>query len=194
MNSNELCHYGIKGQKWGVRRYQNKDGSLTPAGKKRNKYDGKLISVGQAKGRAYRAETAARRNTFKELNSSSKRHTKHQYAVAAIKSGVKARKESIAADKAHNKQVRHERAKTITQFKQKRSDISNSRTMGSKLATNMLAGPYANRTYNSVIAAGHSKTRARAETAATTILGGPVGHVMMSAVIAGDYAKRTNRA
>ena len=31
----ELYHHGIKGQKWGVRRFQNKDGSLTPAGRKR---------------------------------------------------------------------------------------------------------------------------------------------------------------
>ena len=30
-----LAHAGIKGMKWGVRRYQNKDGSLTPEGKKR---------------------------------------------------------------------------------------------------------------------------------------------------------------
>lgn len=30
-----IYHHGIKGQKWGVRRYQNKDGSLTPKGKKR---------------------------------------------------------------------------------------------------------------------------------------------------------------
>jgi hypothetical protein len=30
-----LVHHGIKGQKWGVRRYQNEDGSLTVAGKKR---------------------------------------------------------------------------------------------------------------------------------------------------------------
>lgn len=35
MNDRELYHYGIKGQKWGVRRFQNKDGSLTNAGKKR---------------------------------------------------------------------------------------------------------------------------------------------------------------
>ena len=35
--SNQLCHYGILGMKWGVRRYQNKDGSLTPAGKARLK-------------------------------------------------------------------------------------------------------------------------------------------------------------
>lgn len=31
----ELYHHGIKGQRWGVRRFQKKDGSLTPAGKKR---------------------------------------------------------------------------------------------------------------------------------------------------------------
>ena len=31
----ELYHHGIKGQRWGVRRYQNPDGSLTAAGQKR---------------------------------------------------------------------------------------------------------------------------------------------------------------
>lgn len=33
--SNELYHHGILNQKWGVRRYQNPDGSLTPLGKLR---------------------------------------------------------------------------------------------------------------------------------------------------------------
>ncbi|WP_405309017.1 hypothetical protein [Methanobrevibacter sp.] len=39
---NELTHHGIKGMKWGVRRFQNKDGSLTPAGRKR--YDDGVVN------------------------------------------------------------------------------------------------------------------------------------------------------
>lgn len=35
MDNQTLQHHGIIGMKWGVRRYQNKDGTLTPAGKKR---------------------------------------------------------------------------------------------------------------------------------------------------------------
>lgn len=35
MNSDELYHHGIKGQRWGIRRYQNADGSLTSAGRQK---------------------------------------------------------------------------------------------------------------------------------------------------------------
>ena len=51
----ELYHHGIKGMKWGVRRYQRKDGSLTPAGKKRQQILD--AAAEQAKSLAKQADT-----------------------------------------------------------------------------------------------------------------------------------------
>lgn len=38
MSNEYLTHYGIKGMRWGIRRFQKKDGSLTAAGKKLGKH------------------------------------------------------------------------------------------------------------------------------------------------------------
>lgn len=53
---NELYHHGIKGQKWGVRRYQNFDGSYTQAGLKRY---GVLSEKYDSSREKYKAEKAA---------------------------------------------------------------------------------------------------------------------------------------
>lgn len=50
--NDELYHWGIKGQKWGVRRYQNKDGTLTSAGKKRSKRKNDVKSMSDQELRA----------------------------------------------------------------------------------------------------------------------------------------------
>lgn len=70
-----LAHHGIKGQKWGVRRYQNGDGSLTPEGRQRYGVSSKLRKaagvVGRAAGKAVRKATG--RETDAELDAELKK-------------------------------------------------------------------------------------------------------------------------
>lgn len=44
-----IAHHGIKGQKWGVRRFQNKDGSYTAEGRKRRMYRDRVIRAGKTR-------------------------------------------------------------------------------------------------------------------------------------------------
>lgn len=43
--SDSLYHHGIKGQQWGIRRYQNSDGSLTEEGRRRYGRNGGIMSI-----------------------------------------------------------------------------------------------------------------------------------------------------
>lgn len=67
----ELYHYGIKGMKWGVRRFQNKDGSTTAAGRARRKGhfndDGTLTSDGKKFYENKANRHGKRGNEFEEL-------------------------------------------------------------------------------------------------------------------------------
>ena len=84
MNADELKHYGIKGMKWGVRRFQNSDGSLTADGKKRYSGDnlkdiqkqvnqGKNVVDGVKKTRAKVAEKQTEKKIRDDLSKMSDR-------------------------------------------------------------------------------------------------------------------------
>ena len=72
----ELYHHGVKGQRWGVRRYQNKDGSLTPSGKKRYKQsysdEAKSLSDDELRSRVNRMSLEKR---YMDANSGGKSST-----------------------------------------------------------------------------------------------------------------------
>lgn len=74
--SNELYHHGITGQKWGVRRYQNKDGSLTSAGNKRYARDAREQGYNKYDAESGTYYRTSKKNGRSDLNSDASRYVK----------------------------------------------------------------------------------------------------------------------
>lgn len=104
MYGGDLQHHGIKGMKWGVRRFQTKDGSLTPAGKKR------YVTTAQAVRNANNAAKDARKKSMAESRATESGIGSYRRAAnKASAAGAEAYRNSIAKDKAYNKQLREEK-------------------------------------------------------------------------------------
>lgn len=78
--SDVIMHHGIKGQKWGIRRFQNKDGTLTPKGKARDKRQNSKNSSNRSKSYS---------NKIKSNKSSSDMQRKIEKGKKAVVSGLK---------------------------------------------------------------------------------------------------------
>ena len=81
MRTNELYHHGVKGQKWGVRRYQYADGTLTPQGKKH-------YSVSKSSSPAERVSKMMGMKVKDVMNTARTQVTGKQYVDGYLKQGT----------------------------------------------------------------------------------------------------------
>ncbi len=96
--SDELYHHGIKGQRWGRRRFQNEDGSLTSAGRER--YG---VSVGGAARRAYAKVLTTSAKINRAFGNRSMASSKEQIARRQLKKADAADKASLAKREARDR-------------------------------------------------------------------------------------------
>lgn len=68
MVNNELYHYGVLGMRWGVRRFQRKDGTLTAAGKKRAAGNDDDQSTEQTTKTATKGSSSSAKKTVREMS------------------------------------------------------------------------------------------------------------------------------
>lgn len=107
----ELClyHHGIKGQRWGVRRYQNENGSLTAAGKRRYSTENINALKSQLKKYEKSGDKRSAKDTAKEINRIEKERDKIDTAWME-KQVAKVRREH--ADDLHKDSGRYAHVKT----------------------------------------------------------------------------------
>ena len=135
----ELYHWGIKGQKWGIRRYQNEDGTLTEAGMRRYKNNPQMKEIDDIKinrernlKKAYDSfmkdmaefKRSGRENDAKAIIERSKLYDsqvaqiKDQYKtqIAKAKNFCKQRSNFIKKHKKYCKQIREQAKKQLDKF------------------------------------------------------------------------------
>ena len=103
VHNGELYHHGTKGMKWGVRRYQNKDGSLTPAGVKRYNREVQKLKDREAsikakeKARSYQAKLDKKKAELDEREAAlkGKSSAKSNAKATAQKPGAEPQRKSI---------------------------------------------------------------------------------------------------
>lgn len=103
-NTDYLAHYGIRGQKWGTRRWQNEDGSLTPDGRVHYGYNSKDLPAPSKKAAARIAKSNAKAaaRIAKSNEKEEKRQDKINRAQAYTKAWNKANRAEEASEKAWN--------------------------------------------------------------------------------------------
>lgn len=156
MMTNEvvIAHHGIKGQHWGIRRFQNEDGTRTAAGKKRENS-------------AFKSAMASRKRERVKAGSGSLFNENKSTASLKYQS---------SKEKYQNEGTKDAKSQKAKDFKASKASLKANKTVGQKAANFLLNGPIGAGVYNNMRASGHSVARSEAVTVASFMLGGPIGH------------------
>ena len=114
-NEDYLQHHGTKGQRWGVRRYQNKDGSLTPAGRKRYGKEMDKLKAEEQKLKAEKKVLDNKKKTQAKFDKLDEKKAKLEAEKKALKEEKKKFKngEKDVKEKRHEETVEEKRARLL---------------------------------------------------------------------------------
>ena len=165
IRSDELYHHGVKGQKWGLRRFQNSDGSLTAKGRERYRVDNFPNKVGRMVfNTEFGQRFAVRRNKgFRE----DKKAIKDEYKKATQKvkdkvQGKEQTKEQKLATKETLKELKAQKNENINTAKVAAADaiygkqshnankVIQTESTGKAFAKTMMMGGFGAKRYNEI--------------------------------------------
>ena len=177
MYANELYHFGIMGMKWGVRRYQNYDGSLTSAGMKR--YNASKESYDKADSRYKKAKAdlkSARRNdnyeeTVKKKGELTNARLNRKIAKAKLQKDYHHLKQDKLADQ--GKEL-YSKGKTITGNRKIAEALGTVGSMSIMLASTGIGPAFVNGSYKTK----KNVRKALYAVGATTIAAGTIKNII----------------